>query len=148
MSKFKPSTLFASAIIAAGLAVSAVTLPATAQTSTQTSTQSAAQTSTQNAERAGTQASTGRACWKIRVTARTRVAIREFQFVNADVLRSVRRGTVLTSCQFVRGGGANSYPNKCGRSGRNWFQVYSGTRTAFLNSPFGYVPATCARVVS
>jgi hypothetical protein len=139
---FKPTTLFASAIIAASLAVNAAALPASAQSTTQ----SGAQSTAQSGKQASVQSTTGQACFKIRVTARTRVAIREFQFVNADVLRTVPRGTTLTACKFVQGGGATSY-FKCGAQGVNWFQVRSGVRTAFLNSPFGYVPVSCATVV-
>jgi hypothetical protein len=143
---FKPTTLFASAIIAASLAVNAAALPASGQSTTHGTTQSGAQSASQSGKRASVQSTTGQACFKIRVTARTRVAIREFQFVNAEVLGTVPRGTTLTACRFVQGGGANSY-FKCGSQGVNWFQVRSGVRTAFLNSPFGYVPVSCATVV-
>ncbi|MEV4837030.1 hypothetical protein AB0K05_21050 [Nonomuraea sp. NPDC049486] len=138
MSKFKPSTLFASAIIAAGLAVSAVALPATAHTGTQTSTASTASTASK-ARKA--------ACRKIVITG-VRVGVREFAFTNADVLRVRDTGRTLTSCGVLRGNGSNGYADKCGRSGRNWYLVKIPATRNWLGQSLtqGYVPATCARV--
>ncbi|MER6006929.1 hypothetical protein ABT120_50920 [Nonomuraea angiospora] len=125
---FKPSTVFASAILAATLAaVPVTTSAANAQTTTQASTQGSAS-----------------ACWTLRVTG-VNVAIRDFPFVNGLVLRTVPTGTVLTTCELVRGEPINRYLNKCGRDGRSWYKVRSG-RTSLTGSPFGYVPATCVRV--
>jgi hypothetical protein len=83
-------------------------------------------------------------CRRIQVTG-SRVAIRDYPFTNGLVVRVLRRGAVLTSCERVRGGGANSYV-KCGRSGRDWYRVDSG-RLTVIGSPNGYVPATCVRVI-
>ncbi|MET9247123.1 hypothetical protein [Nonomuraea sp. NPDC003709] len=121
---FKPSTVFASAILAVTLAAVPLTAgPASAQTTAQTSAQ---------------------ACRSLRVTGGN-VAIRDFPFTNGLVLRTLATGTRLTTCELVRGTGANSYPNKCGKRGADWYKVRSG-RTTVTGSPFGYVPATCVSV--
>ncbi|HEX4813203.1 MAG TPA: hypothetical protein VFV66_10680 [Nonomuraea sp.] len=132
---FRPSTLFASAILAA--TVAALPLAGTVANA-QTTTQSTAHSTVQNA------AQRSAACRKIRITGGN-VAIRDFPFVNGLVLRSVRTGTTLTACQRVRLAGS-SYANKCGRAGTDWYKVRSG-RVTITGSPFGYVPVTCARVL-
>ncbi|MBE1590977.1 hypothetical protein ACFPOI_08050 [Nonomuraea angiospora] len=133
---FKPSTVFASAILAATLAAVPVTTgAANAATTTQTTTQASTQASAQGS---------ASACRTLRVTG-VNVAIRDFPFVNGLVLRTVNTGTVLTTCELVRGEPINRYLNKCGRDGRSWYKVRSG-RTSLTGSPFGYVPATCVRV--
>ncbi|MGW6494482.1 hypothetical protein [Nonomuraea angiospora] len=125
---FKPSTVFASAILAATLtAVPVTTSAANAQTTTQASAQGSAS-----------------ACRSLRVTG-ANVAIRDFPFTNGLVLRTVPTGTTFTTCELFRGEPINRYLNKCGSDGRNWYKVRSG-RTSLTGSPFGYVPATCARV--
>ncbi|GAA2268519.1 hypothetical protein GCM10010149_06670 [Nonomuraea roseoviolacea subsp. roseoviolacea] len=85
------------------------------------------------------------ACRSLQVIG-SKIAIRDFPFVNGLVVRSVPRGTILSTCEFVRGSGANSYPSKCGLRGADWYKVRSG-RVSLIGSPFGYVPATCVRVL-
>ncbi|NUW33649.1 hypothetical protein HTZ77_19740 [Nonomuraea sp. SMC257] len=87
----------------------------------------------------------GAACRSLQVIG-SKIAIRDFPFVNGLVVRSVPRGTILSTCEFVRGSGANSYPSKCGLRGADWYKVRSG-RVSLIGSPFGYVPATCVRVL-
>lgn len=97
------------------------------------------------------QAATGgqaSACRNIQITG-GRVAVREFAFTNDTVLRVRTRGAVLRSCGFVSGNGSNGYANKCGFTGRSWFQVnIPATRNPLgLTVTKGFVPATCARVL-
>ncbi|MEU6713806.1 SH3 domain-containing protein [Nonomuraea sp. NPDC046802] len=134
---FKPSTVFASAVIAATMAaVPVTTSAANAQTTTQTAMQTVTQTSVQGS---------AAACRSLRVTGGN-VAIREFPFTNGAVLRTVPTGTTFSTCELLRGNGSNGYASKCGRTGHNWYKVRSG-RTTVTGSPFGYVPATCVRVL-
>ncbi|MEU8244754.1 hypothetical protein [Nonomuraea sp. NPDC048916] len=138
---FKTTTLFAASVIAALVAVTpTLASSANATSTTQTAVQSATQTAGQST--AQTSAS---ACRKLQVTG-GRIAIRDFPFTNGLIVRAVPRGTILTSCEFVAGNGSNSYPPKCGRRGTSWYKVASG-RLTITGSPFGYVAATCVRVL-
>ncbi|YCK33040.1 hypothetical protein ACNF49_02730 [Actinomadura sp. ATCC 39365] len=128
---FRPSTLFAGSVLAA-LTMGFAAIPANAQT--QTTTQAVSRT----ANGAG-------ACRQVQVTG-DKIAIRDFPFVNGLVVRTVARGTILTTCGVVAGNGSNSYPSKCGLRGQSWYQVRSG-RLTVTGSPYGYVPATCVRVI-
>ncbi|MDR8414354.1 hypothetical protein MTP10_37195 [Nonomuraea sp. 3-1Str] len=96
---------------------------------------------------AQSQAPAASACRQIVITG-SNVGVREFAHNNAQVLQTRKTKSVLTSCQFVRGNGSNSYTPKCGASGRNWFQVnIKPTRDEVgFEVNKGYVPATCARV--
>ncbi|TXK35126.1 SH3 domain-containing protein [Nonomuraea sp. C10] len=77
-------------------------------------------------------------CNKVKVTG-SRVALREFAFTNAQVLRVVPRGTTLTSCGIEHPNGSGY--TKCGRVGYDWHRVTTPAgRTA-------YVPATCVRAI-
>ncbi|MGW2156070.1 hypothetical protein [Nonomuraea sp. NPDC001699] len=96
---------------------------------------------------AQSQAPAAAACRQIVITG-SNVGVREFAFNNGQVLQTRKTGSVLTSCQFLRGNGSNGYTPKCGASGYNWYQVnIKPTRDEIgLVVTKGYVPATCARV--
>ncbi|MEV4072245.1 hypothetical protein [Nonomuraea fuscirosea] len=141
---FKTSTLFAASVIAALVAVSPLTSSSANATSTTTSaTGSASTTSTTS----GTGKARASACRKIVITG-VRVGVREFAFTNGDVLRVRNTGSTLTSCGVLRGNGSNGYADKCGRSGRDWFQVTIPATRNWLGQSVtrGFVPMTCARV--
>ena len=91
-----------------------------------------------NAQSASPQAAA--ACRTIQVTGRT-AAILDLPFTNAITLATVPRGTLLTSCGFLRGNGSNGYGLKCGKGGHDWYAVRSRTGTT------GHIPATCVRVI-
>jgi hypothetical protein len=85
------------------------------------------------------------ACRTIQVTGQN-VGLREFPYNNADVLRAFTTGTLLRSCQFLRGGGANGYTPKCGQGGHNWYRVIQSTDpNGVVRTINGWVPATCVR---
>ncbi|MEU8355635.1 hypothetical protein AB0C27_06420 [Nonomuraea sp. NPDC048882] len=147
---FKTSTLFAASVIAALVAVSPLTSSSANATST-TSTTTSATGSTASASTTSATSATGKArasaCRKIVITG-VRVAVREFAFTNGDVLRVRDTGSTLTSCGVLRGGGANGYADKCGRTGHDWFQVIIPATRNWLGQSVtrGFVPVTCARV--
>jgi hypothetical protein len=139
---FRPSTLFASAILAATLgALPLAGTAANAQSTAQITTQSTHTTTAQST----TAQQSAAPCRKIRVTGQN-VAIRDFPFVNGLVLRTLRTGTILTTCERAVRQAGSSYPSKCGFRGDAWYKVRSG-RTTVTGSPFGFVPATCVRVL-
>ncbi|PRX44877.1 hypothetical protein B0I32_1495 [Nonomuraea fuscirosea] len=151
---FKTSTLFAASVIAALVAVSPLTSSSANATSTTSTTTSATGStgSTGSTVRATSATSaTGKArasaCRKIVITG-VRVGVREFAFTNGDVLRVRNTGSTLTSCGVLRGNGSNGYADKCGRSGRDWFQVTIPATRNWLGQSVtrGFVPVTCARV--
>ncbi|MFG1964779.1 hypothetical protein [Nonomuraea sp. NPDC049028] len=121
---FKPSTQLAASILAALGVFMAAAGPVNAQSSTARGSASV--------------------CRTIQVVG-GRVAVRDFPFVNGLILRIVSRGSVFTSCELVHPSGSG-YGSKCGRAGYDWYRVVSGRRT-FNGSPYGYVAATCVRVV-
>lgn len=124
-------------------ALIAITIASAASAGVLISAPSSANASSAQAATAQQQAS---ACRSVVVTG-GRIAVREWPFVNADILRVRTRGQVLRSCKFVRGNGSNSYPNKCGASGRNWLEVNiprTRTEIGFVVTK-GYIAATCAR---
>ncbi|TMR88297.1 hypothetical protein [Nonomuraea basaltis] len=142
---FRPTTLFASAILAATLgALPLAATAANAQTTAQSTAHSTAQTTAQTMTAHSTAQQSAAPCRKIQITGRN-VAIRDFPFVNGLVLRTVRTGTILTTCERTRLAGS-SYPSKCGLRGDVWYKVRSG-RVSITGSPFGFVPVTCARAL-
>ncbi|MGW4795410.1 hypothetical protein ACWEPC_23650 [Nonomuraea sp. NPDC004297] len=69
------------------------------------------------------------------------VAIRRYP--NKEIIRVVKRGTVLRGpCNQV-GLRSMRYASKCGRGGQVWFEVVSGR--VYEGSRYGWVPATCVR---
>jgi hypothetical protein len=67
------------------------------------------------------------------------VAIRDQPNPSAPIVRSVKRGDVLTSCLIFIGRGTPY--DKCGSEHYDWYLVNVGTPKS------GYVPVTCARVL-
>lgn len=144
---FRPITLFASAILAATLgALPLAATPANAQKGAQATAHSTAQSTTaQTTGQTSAARESAAPCRRIQVTGRN-VAIRDFPFVNGLILRTLRTGTVLTTCERAVRQAGSGYPSKCGLRGAAWYKVRSG-RVTVTGSPFGFVPATCVRVL-
>ncbi|MEU1393738.1 MULTISPECIES: hypothetical protein [unclassified Nonomuraea] len=95
---------------------------------------------------AQTQAPSASACRQIVITG-TNVGVLSGPFTNGYPLQVRRTGSVMTSCKLFRGNGSNSYGNKCGRSGYNYFEVNIRRTRDDIGFVYtkGYVPVTCAR---